>query len=48
MRVALPALRIALCGLGAALTGAVVVACFDAYLDPSLILTMTISSFLCQ
>lgn len=42
------ALRIGLGACGAALAGVVVAACFNAYIDPGLVVTMTTASFLCQ
>jgi hypothetical protein len=41
-------MQIALAGLGAALAGIVMDACFQAYLDPGLVVSLTTSLFLCQ
>lgn len=48
MKTLAPLARAVLCGLGVALAGVVVIACFKAYLDPALILALTTSSFLCE
>lgn len=40
--------QIGLCSLGAVVAGFVLDACFHAYLDPSLIVSMMTTVFLCQ
>ncbi len=48
MKTTLPKSQLALRGLGATLALILVEACFRAYLDPALVVTMTSGIFLCR